>query len=377
MARDINKRLDSLSKRRKGTDRILDVSMDSAAEVLAKSFLVEAYAKRAPQKSNTQYALGAMQAVDPDYTRISLEEADRVAAQLRTGLAKTTIDVDFRLQGSVACDVHIRGVSDVDLLVIEERYFRYSTEGQKAKLGYYNNPVSYNTLSALTELRTESEKILIDAFPKATVTTTGSKAIKLTGGSLRRPVDVVPANWFNTPDYQLTANESDRGIEILDMSTSTRILNLPFRHISHINQRDSQSLGGLKKSIRLCKSVKADALDEGTKIDLSSFDIAATMWHANIPALTVGIADELSILAEATRYLDFLVRNNDHAKTLQVPDGSRKIFDSNNKLEALLQLSLEMDDLAEKVLREQNALTDTPFTQQQIFEHLQRTHIPG
>ena len=116
------RRLKSLRDRRMGTDRIAELTFDSAVEVMAKSRVQEAYLKRAPIQKYTQYALGAMQAVDPDYTRISLEEADRVKDQLKKGFDRKLISTEFRLQGSVACDIHIRGVSDVDLLVLDGRY---------------------------------------------------------------------------------------------------------------------------------------------------------------------------------------------------------------------------------------------------------------
>lgn len=378
MARDIGKRLRSLEARRKGTDRIKDLTTDSAIEVLAKSTIAEAYQKRAPTKEHTQYALGSMQAVDADYTRISLEEAGRVGAQLESGLEKKSIRVQLRLQGSVPCDIHIRGVSDVDLLVLDDRYFHYDPKGQNAVNGYYSNPVSYNTLDALIKLRSECENILTSAYPKAKVKVSGPKAINLSEGSLRRPVDVVPANWFNTADYQQTNNEVDRGVHILNKDVPERILNMPFRHIFLISHRDQLSLGGLKKAIRLCKNVKSDASEEGAKINLSSFDIASALWHSDLVALTVGVASELAVLAEATRFLDYLSRNNDYARTLSVPDGSRKIFDTDDKLEALLLLSLEMDDLSEKVAKEQLQLGFLPApSQQHLFEVLRKAEIPS
>lgn len=379
MARDIDKRLKSLRDRRTGTDRIADLAKESAAQVIAKSLSQESYAKRAPVQKHTQYALGAMQAVDPDYTRISLEEAERVKEQLKKGLDRKAISPEFRLQGSVACDIHIRGVSDVDLLVLDGRYIHYDRNGQKAQSGGYTSPVSYDTLQALIELRKESESILDTAFPAAKVKKDGAKAINLSGGSLRRPVDVVPSNWFDTVAYQRTSNEVDRGVHILNKDVPERVLNTPFKHIQQIDTRDQVAAGGLKKAIRLCKNVKADAADDGTKIELSSYDIASALWHADMVALTVGITNELAILAEATRFLDDLVRRQSYARTLRVPDDSRFIFDSDEKLEALRLLSLEMDDLSERVAREQSK---TPWQWQSptaapIFEELKKAYIPA
>ena len=102
--------------------------------------------------------------------------------------------------------------------------------------------------------------------------------------------------------------------------------------------------------------MKADAVEEGTKIPLPSLDIAAAMWHADLTALAAGSVYELAIVAEATRHLDHLARNSALAKTLLVPDGSRSIFNTAEKVEALIQLSLEMDDLALQIARDQERM---------------------
>jgi hypothetical protein len=323
-------------------------------DAIAKSVQDESYQKRAPNTPYTQYTLGAMQEVGPDYTRISVEEAQRVGKQLKSGLAAAGLSVDFRLQGSVPANIHIRGVSDVDLLTIDDAFFSYDANGHRARVGMFGSPISYTPLSALQKLRLEAEKILKARFPAADVDTSGSKAVKISGGSLRRPVDVVPSHWHDTVDYQASQAEHDRGIKILDKKQAETLLNMPFRHIKLIGERDVSTLYGLKKSIRLCKNVKSDAINEGTEIALPSFDIASAMYHADQVALAAGNASELAILAETQRHLDMLARNQAYALALRVPDGSRAIFDTAAKFQGLINLSIEMDDLAVEVAKEQN-----------------------
>ena len=118
MARNISNRLQGLRVRRSGMDRLDRVAMESMASVVAKSRLNEAWQARAKDQPYTRYAIGAMEAVDADYTRISLETARRIGNQLLTAL-REDFSIDFRLQGSVPLDVHIRGVSDVDLLNLD------------------------------------------------------------------------------------------------------------------------------------------------------------------------------------------------------------------------------------------------------------------
>jgi hypothetical protein len=93
MARNIGNRLDQLAKRRKGTDRLNRIALDSQQEVITKSVLQESWQKRAAHQAYTRYALGSMQEVGPDYTRVSVETAERVGAQLKNGLAsRPTLD---------------------------------------------------------------------------------------------------------------------------------------------------------------------------------------------------------------------------------------------------------------------------------------------
>lgn len=350
MAADINKRLSQLRARRDGTDR---VAMDESVqrEILAKALYpsLEPWEKRGnANQPHTRYAMGAMQPVSDTYTRVSHETADRVANQLRDRLAKAGITAEFRLQGSVPLDVHIRRVSDVDLLAIDTSVLTYMTHGIKAQSGDYV-PTTRTSAGVLSQLRDQIEVDLDAAFPAADLDTNGSKAVKISGGSLPRSVDVVPAHWLDSVEYQSSGHEVDRGVKIYNKSTGQTIENFPFLHIARIKARCDSVGGGLRKAIRLCKNVKADADQD---ITLPSFDIAATMYHANTTALQLGQYFELAVLAETQRFLDVLARNIGYAKKLMVPDGSRTIFDSEEKLAGLVNLSIEMDELLRNVYEE-------------------------
>jgi hypothetical protein len=355
MAKDINQRLQQLRARRGGTDRLTAMDEAYRADALVKSSAIEGWQERATNKPFTQYALGAMAAVDPDYTRVSLETAERVGNQLKTQLTNAGLSVEFRLQGSVPLDVHIRGVSDVDLLTLDTNFLVYARSGARAKQGGYT-PTSDNSVTVLTRLRTKAGEVLKEKFPKATVDTSGGKAIKIFGGSLARPVDVVPSHWYDSVEYQQSQEETQRGVKILDSKKGQVIDNYPFLHIKIIHERDAQYLGGLKKAIRLCKNVKAEAAEDGKTIELSSFDIASTMYHAQANPLIFSSVYELQVLTEAQRHFDALARNIEVAKQLMVPDNSRKIFDTQEKLQGLIQLSIELDALFEQVVGEHDPI---------------------
>jgi hypothetical protein len=358
MARAIEKRLANLRSRRNGTDRASGLAEDARLDILAKSAQLESWQKRA-SLPYTKYTLGAMQEVGPDYTRISLETAQRVGGRLDEGLKGAGCAVEFRLQGSVPLNVHIRAISDVDLLILEAHFHTYRTDGVRSRLGLYTYPDNRTSVQVLSELRQRSEDILRSRYYAATVDTSGSKAIKIYGGSLPRAVDVVPAHWHDNSDYQISLQEHDRGVKILDAKNRTTLDNLPFLHIKRVSDRDGHAFGGLKKAIRLCKQVRADAEEDGKTISLPSFDIAAAMYHADLAALARGGIYELDVLAETQRHLDWLYNHRSDAEKLIVPDGSRRVFNTDAKFAGLTTLSVELDDLVKEVAREQGKLTAT------------------
>ncbi|MBI6750958.1 hypothetical protein [Pseudomonas syringae] len=353
MSTSINDRISRLRSRRSGLDRSSVIAMDAKDFIVNRSLTKEAWENRAKDKPSTTFALGAMQEVDPTYTRISIETAERVSNQLSK---RTTGNLEFELQGSVPLNVHIRGVSDVDLLAIEADFHTYDTRGYMSTSGQYRSPTLRTSVGVLTARREEISKVLRDAFPAAKIDTSGSKAIKLQGGSLARPVDVVPSHWHDTISYQTSGQKHDRAVTILDSHKSTTIENWPFLHIKKVRERCDTTGGGLRKSIRLCKNIKAELEAEGKNVPISSFDIASMIYHANMQSLSVGSYYELAILAETQRQLDYLWSNKEEARRLVVPDGSRFIFNTEEKFDGLLHLSVAMDSLLREVAKEQNFL---------------------
>jgi len=368
MAANFNTRVDRLKSRRKGTNQIqaMDAMLESTQILVNKSRQQESWETRASDKKATNYAIGAMQEVDPVYTRVSIETGRRIENQLSKRLDSLGLKTVYRLQGSVPLNIHIKGVSDVDILVIDEQMLMAAAAGIK-----YNTYLSTDKdgLDILKKLRTHVEECLPDAFPAATVHTENAKSVKITGGSLARDVDVVPAIWWDTVNYQQSSDDKDRGVAILNKRVPERIYNTPFVHINLIGSRCDQSFGGLRKSIRLLKNIKADAESEGTKINLSSFDIASIMYHADIMSLSRGRHFELAILSETQRWLDWLWHNYEEAKKLYVPDGTRAIFDSEDKKTELLMLSSQVDSLMRAVALELNDTfrEDSPFHEIRSF----------
>lgn len=350
MARPIDARIRNLANRRKGGDRLGRVSLEQMIGLVADGLKSENWERRAGSQPYTRYALGAMEAVEPRYTEISIETATRVGNQLKQNLSMPVV---FRLQGSVPLNVHIRGVSDVDLLTLDERFLVYDRSGPHG--GGHYTPSALSSTAVLMQLRLEAEAVLKAAYPAASVDTSGAKAITIQGGSLARPVDVVPSHWWDTAAYQGSFREYERGVYILNKKVPQTIGNLPFLHIKKVCDADDLAFGGLKKAIRLAKNVKNDAEEEAAAAKLPSFDIAALLFHADRANLAAGRLNELAVLGETQRFLDWCWNNKDAARSLWTPDGTRQILNTEAKMDGLRVISAEMDNLAREVAREQVA----------------------
>lgn len=338
MAVDYRSSLQNLRSRRLGTDR--DPTL-----VAKRSLVRESYERRASVVA-IQYALGGMQRVDPDYTQTSKDEADRVAAQLSSGLPDHGTGAEYQLQGSVPADVHIRAVSDVDLLVLHHAYFTYDRTGVKAnEYTSYPGPI----LSDVIDLRKACEAVLKTRYWGAKVDTSGNKSIALSEGSFRRKVDVVPSCWSDTATYQSTGLKQDRGVRVLDNSGPALIDNLPFKHIAQLDGAGMATAGGTKMAIRLMKNIKNDSDQD---IDISSYELASLGWNCPTSYVTVHPGFDLVVLAGLEQFLRELASDYDRAMKLRTPDGSRNVLESVSKFASLIRLSQEVSALADAVVVE-------------------------
>ena len=346
-------RVEKLKDRRQGQ------AGGALAEVFGSAPIFEEYQRRAPRSESLQYALGAMQEVNAEYTKVSHQEKDRVTKQLFDGFKLLNKNIEVELQGSLALNIHLRRYSDVDLLVLPSDYLIYDKSGSGA--GNYI-PSERNQVAVVTELRQNCYSVLSNAYPQAHVDNNGAKSIALTGGSLRRKVDIVPSVWYDTEAYQNSYSKEDRGVEILDMPNGRLVGNFPFKYMGNINRKDASTLAGVKKSIRLLKTLRYDADEE---ISLSSFDIASLVWNMNDISLTYPQYLEPALLVSLQRELQFICNSRQYAETLPVADGTRKIVRSVRDFDALCKLNQELMDLIETIGSELQPSLQITFGQSQ------------
>lgn len=346
MATDYKKRLQNLRDRRLGTDSPV-ASARGDYRFVEALYKTESYEARGKTDA-LKYGLGAMQQVDPEYTRIGIEEGERVKNQLLPGLSDANIPVSFEYQGSVPLNIHIRGTSDVDLLVLHNGFVTLDWSGPRANT---YSKLNGSVVMDLYMLRRTCESVLDQRFPAATADKTGAKSIALSGGSLRRKIDIVPAHWHDTAAYQSSGQKHDRDVRILDKTVPETIANRPFFYMRKIEEKDIAANGGAKKVIRFLKNLRKDSDQD---IALTSYDIASLVWHFDTELLSQPSYLEVTLIAVTQASLHYFVNNRNYTESLDVPDGSRKIIDEPNKFQSLVRLSGEVDQLVLDIARELN-----------------------
>ena len=283
-----------------------------------------------------RYVKLSMMAVDAVYTQKSINAGKNVMEHLKRELD----NVSFEFQGSVVSNTHIKGGSDIDLLVLCEKFFTWDRLGVVESLdnGYYNNQVQHDRLQrALSTpkyegdiirdmglLRSDCERIMRGKYDICD--SRNSKAIKVTNQNLRRNVDVVIGSWFD--DVTSIMNDKSypwRGVMIYNKQRNAREnADYPFQCIELMERRDRQTNGRLKKMIRFLKTLKEDS---DKRIDFSSFGIYAICY--SLPIESYANSTYLDLVAVLTNRLYSIVSNESERSKLKSVDGRETVFTSN------------------------------------------------
>jgi len=297
-----------------------------------------------------------MQEVDAQYTAISYREAERIAKQIDSGLLRWGKSVAVELQGSLPLNVHLRRVSDVDMLVWPSTFFVFDTYGAAAST--YSGSTS-NAVSEITSLRAECCSVIRSAFPAAKVDDSGAKCITVSEGSLLREIDVVPSILYKTATYQRTNKDEDRGVQIYDKKAYELVTNYPFKVRALINVKEGRTGGGCKKAIRLLKNMKEDS---DASIALSSFNIMSLVYAMQDSDLVHLSYYEGKIIASLQNWFFTLANDETYLRGLDTVDGSRKIVQSAADVVAVSQMSEELNVLVLRIAQELQSDIPTSFS---------------
>lgn len=321
-------------------DKLRSRRMDPLVKVAG---LREAYDQLVDEDSSVRYAIGAMQPIDQDYTLRTLDERNRVEKQLAEGYGAAGLDMQFDYQGSLTNDTHVRIYSDVDLLTIIWGWHGIEPPNKPT------NPYLGDPIQDLRHIRQMTIAILRAAYPAATVDQSKGKCVSISGGSLKRHIDLIASDWWYTVEYVQSPAKDKHwlGIEILDDKKGERVPNKPFLHNKRIAERDAETNGGLRKAIRLLKSLKYDSDD---KIEVSSYDLASIAYNIFTSWLTVPRGQDLLLVSNCRDYLRYLLYDASYRASIEVPNKMRNVFCAGGATEAGLgQLSLALDTLVAEI----------------------------
>lgn len=328
MTKNYTERLDKLKKRR------LDENLEKA--ILSRSF------SDITISESVKYALEAMSEIDPTYTKNTYVASENIQNNLTSGLKGSNLTVEYRHQGSVETNTHIKVHSDIDILVFTEKYVSLDPPLKPAF------PYSGDPLADLKELREECYKVLNSTYNQ--VDNSKAKSIQVFPTKPKRKVDVVICNWLDTPDYERTNSETYRGVRVYNKDEHSRGKDFPFLHIARVNEKDNYVGGGLRKLVRLLKTLKADADYE---IKLSSFEITSCVYSMDTTALTKPAYQQQLLLNEASSHLNKLINDKNFRESLMSPNGKELVFGSSEaKVVELKKLKLELDELIQDITEE-------------------------
>ncbi|APA92223.1 nucleotidyltransferase domain-containing protein [Myroides sp. ZB35] len=310
-----------------------------------------------------EYIKLSMQGVGKEYTDKSFQAGDAV----KTHLSSVLSSVNYEYQGSVMTNTHIKGNSDIDLLVISNRsyFFDYDikskyeetiryfnlNESQKQRVNEHLNATSYsgNTLQDLRNNRINSETKLESVY--TIFNNEKPKCIQITNQNVHRDVDIVFASWHKTFEGLKEANNKKNKIKIYDYHQhELGRVESPFISIDLINTKDAYVNGRLKKMIRFIKTIKADS---EVDINLSSFDINAICFNIPIDKYQDKIYSELVKVI----YDEFckIITDENYRNSIKSVDGSEFIFyGKEDKLLRISQIVSEIDYLRKEL--EKNTL---------------------
>lgn len=362
---NFNNRLTNLKDRRQGTrERVLIENNLSRFD--SRDFRTKESYEQLAESASIRYTIGAMAEVARNSTEISIQEGERVADTLISMLRTIGINATKEIQGSVALNIHIEGHSDVDMLILKDDIVLVQTPklDGSACVASDKRPMK----DIIRELRLESENKLTTRYHQADVNCSGNKSIAISGGSLKRKVDIVPACWYHTHDYQTSGQKHDMEMQVYHKADHELIGNKPFMHMKKVNDKDSLYPGNLKKVIRLMKNLVADMPDyKKNKVKrLSSYDLTALAFTMD-EQLSCPSYMSLALVERLRSHLSLLVASEGLRNQLTVPDGSRKVFDKPEKLEALQVLYNEVDELARAIYNSLRPLSEREYNPAELI----------
>ncbi|WES96547.1 hypothetical protein P2W68_17075 [Chryseobacterium arthrosphaerae] len=309
-----------------------------------------------------EYVRKAMSAVDDKFTSDIILAGNNVKAHLSRNLE----DVTFEFQGSVMTNTHIEANSDIDLLVITEKFCYITPRPElqnllnSSTLNFAQrnvvqeilggSPFFGSTENVLLENRLKTETTLSTVYDICDIAK--SKCVRIFNKNLKKPVEAVIACYEDDVfSIKNLRNKSYRGLKIYEKNIGTGKTDHPFYTIDCINNRSSSTNGRLKKMIRFLKNFMYDSDYEYN--ELKSFGVNIICY--NIPIYKYNSLHYVAMLFVIQEQLEKIINDIPYMASLTSIDGSEKLFYDNSgnflikKYNEVAQLNKELKELLSEI----------------------------
>ncbi len=294
--------------------------------------------KKSEAENARDYAVDSMREIP---TAPSYEAGEKIKKHLAEKLPLYGFNPDFEYQGSVICNTHIKYHSDIDLLVLIDRFITVERPGESF--------VAYkgNVIEDMQALRNACYTILKEVYSVPEIDNNGEKSIKIKkGGVLKRDIDVVPANWFDSVKYKQYRNVYLRGVQVFNKTTCERTKNFPFLNKKLVDDKDKLCNGNYRALVRLAKNLKVDSDSSAQIKKISSYDIQSIFFA--VENTEINNLTKYELVNYGCDYLFYLLANTEVFRTMKVPDETRLISEKVS-FDMLKSLYDEFDELNNKI----------------------------
>lgn len=300
-----------------------------------------------------QYITTAMSEVDKKYTETTKEAAEKVIYHL-----DILNNVKFEMQGSVMTNSHIKGHSDIDLIVLTnksfynyvnrsdlEKYWIGSKERDLISKSLSYPPYEGDTKFDLRMLRLESEGILKNKY--IVCDCAGPKSIKILNQDLHRYVDTSIACFQDDTNSVIKGSGIYRGIRLYNKKDDIlEAVEYPFLRIKRHLHRDKVSNSNFNKLIRFLKNIKED---EGN-IKLSGYQITSLLYQIN--PVDYFSMDVYNLVFFAKDYLYQYISDKINLTSVPSIDGRTDVFKSNDEKSHIYSLYLAVSQVCDDLMTE-------------------------
>lgn len=267
-----------------------------------------------------KYAMESMSEIDSAYAYKVYGVSRRIHELINRELLARNMRTDFRYQGALRVETHVRLYGEVDLLCILPE----------------NAPHQhvYTLGQLIREIATKQQTTFQSADYSDGV------RIKLVTQKPDCRINVIPCSWISNPEYLERRNEIYRGIIEYNFKDKTRKKYLPFLNMGRVNNKDQETDGCYKMGVRLLRSLCVDE-----SINLTNYELCGLIYHIQNAKITVPKNRRLGLLPVVSHHIQEAL-NDDTFQNIPSPSERELVFGSKaGKKEAVTKLQKSLDGL--------------------------------